>query len=130
MTALVNAVTQLVFSALAPVAARTATLTGAAFDLLDYEGQARITLHGVRTAGSLTPTIEESADGSTGWAAVPASSLSTALTAVTSGTDFIQSVNLDVSITKRHIRLVGTAASSPDHTYGATIAGVKKFRSS
>jgi len=113
---------------LAPVAARTSTFTGTALDLLNYDGLAEIVLHGVRTTGDLLPTIEDSADGSTGFATIPASALSAALTAIAAGTDFIQARVLDVSIVKRFIRLIGTASNTPNHTYGATVGGFKKYR--
>ena len=114
--------------ALAPVAARTSTLTGAALDLLLYDGLGEIVLHGLRTTGDLTPTIEDSADGSTGFAVIATSALSSAFTAITTGTDFIQARTLDVAIVKRFIRFIGTAANTPSHTYGATFGGMKKYR--
>jgi len=114
--------------ALAPVAARVVTLTGAALDLLNYDGLAKIRLHGVRATGDLTPTIEDSADGTTGWAVIPAGALDSAFTAITAGTDFLQSRVLEVGIVKRFIRFIGTAANTPSHTYGATVSAKPKYR--
>lgn len=114
-----------VVSALAAVAARTTTLTGTGFDTKEYEGVMKVALHGVRVTGDLTPTLEHSADNSTGWAVIPAGSFA-GFTAITAGTDFLQAVDLKVDGAKRYVRLIGTAATTPSHTYGATIAGAKK----
>lgn len=114
--------------AVAPVAARTTTLTGAAIDLLSYDGLGLLLLHGVRVTGDLTPTIEDSADGTTGFAVIPAGALSSAFTAITAGTDFLQSRVLDVAMVKRFIRLIGTAANTPSHTYGMSFTGWPKYR--
>jgi hypothetical protein len=128
MAATVKAMPLFDVLAFAPVAVRTTTLTGAALDIRAYEGLMRINLHGLRATGDLTPTIEDSVDGSTGWVVVPASALDSAFTAVTAGTDFLQSRVLDKTQTRGFIRLIGTAANTPSHTYGAAVVGVKKYR--
>lgn len=126
-SALVNALVQLTPVALVPVANRTATLTGAALNIKKYDGIGKIALHGLRATGTLTPTIEESADGSTGWA-VCSTDVFAGFTAITAGTDFFEAVNINVSKAKGFIRLVGTAASTPDHTYGATFVAPEQYR--
>lgn len=113
---------------IAAVASRTTTLTGTAIDLLAFDGLGILRLHGLRVTGDLTPTIEDSADGTTGFAVIPASALSAAFTAVVAGTDFLQSRVLDVGIVKRFIRLIGTAANTPSHIYGMTLSGWPKYR--
>lgn len=125
MPAGINALARVTVAALAAVANRTATLTGTGLDLLTAEGVARVTLHGLRATGNLTPTLEHSDDNSS-WATAPTSAFA-GFTAITSGTDFLQSVQLDTRECKRYVRLVGTAASTPDHTYGASVAYFKKY---
>jgi len=114
--------------ALAPVAARTSTLTGTALDLLNYDGLAKIILHGVRVTGDLLPTIEDSADGTTGWVVIPAGALDSAFASIVAGTDFLVSKTLEVGIVKRFIRFIGTASNTPSHNYGSTVAAMKKYR--
>lgn len=115
--------------AIVPVAARTTTLTGAAIDLLSFDGPGVIRLHGLRTTGDLTAIgIEDSADGSTGFAAIAASALSAAFTNITAGTDFLQSRVLDVAVVKRFIRFIATAGNTPNHTYGVTLTAWPKYR--
>lgn len=122
-----NVATQLAPAALAPVAARTSTLTGTAIDISSYEGLILVVLHGVRTAGDLTPTLEHSDVSGSGFVTVP-TGIFAGFTAITAGTDFLQAVVLDASACKGFLRFIGTAANSPNHTYGATVIPIKKYR--
>ena len=122
-----NIAAQLAPVALAAVAARTSTLTGTALDINAYDGLVLVVLHGVRTAGDLTPTLEHSDVSGSGFVTVP-TGIFAGFTAITAGTDFLQAVVLDASAAKGFIRLIGTAANSPNHTYGATVIPIKKYR--
>lgn len=113
--------------ALAAVAQRTSTLTGSAIDMGAYEGTAKVILHGVRATGTLTPKLQDSPDGSTDWTDVPTALYEGGFAAITAGTDFLQEVDLDVQAARRYVRFVGTAASTPDHTYSVTACAVKKY---
>lgn len=131
MTAFLRSMLLAVTSALAPVAARTSTLTGTGLDLKDYDGTVRIALHGVRAGGDLTPTLEMSDSLGSGYVAVPAGAMSTppgatAFGPIIAGTDFLRQVDVDVSQTKGFIRFIGTASNTPNHTYGVTATGMKK----
>jgi signal transduction histidine kinase len=57
-------------SAVPPAGARVGTFTGAAADMINAQGQATLFLVGTLTVAA-TVTVEESDDGSTGWAAIP-----------------------------------------------------------
>lgn len=128
MTALINAAAKMTnVVSLAPVLSRTATLTGAAVDVRDYEGMALITqMVGVPTAGS-SPTwdgkVQTSADGSTGWADVTGATF----TQVTSAAA-VQAIAVDLNACSRYIRVVGTlgGTSTPTYPAGYTMHAVKK----
>ena len=104
-------------------AARTSTVTGSAQDMIAGDGLVSV----IQTVGAVSGTsptldgaIEESADGSTGWAAI-------------SGATFTQvtaSTNLQVisfQRTKRYLRYVGTiAGTSPSFTMCVTFIHQKK----
>lgn len=126
--ALINAVVQMTPVELAAIAVRTATFTGTAVNVKAYEGQGKVILHGLRTTGDLAVTIEESADGSTGWTTCT-TDVFAGFTAVAAGTTFLQYGNLNLSKVKAFIRVVGTASNTPSHTYGVTLTGPEKYRS-
>lgn len=99
-------------------AANTAAATGAAVDLLDYEGPVVITQnHGVST-GTLDGAVQDSADGSTGWANVATFAQST------TGAD-VKAVVVQSKQVKRYIRYVGTVGTGPQ-VVAVTMTGVKK----
>jgi hypothetical protein len=116
---------QMIVTALAAVAVRTATLTGTGVDIKEYEGVMKVALHGLRTTGDLAGKLQDSADNSTGWADLSTDKFA-GFTAIAAGTDFLQVVDLKVDGCKRYVRFVGTATNTPSHTYGATISGAKK----
>jgi hypothetical protein len=70
---------------LAP-AARTATASGSAVDLANFDAATVVFHPGTVTDGVHTPVVQESADGSTGWSDVAASDLTGALAALASNT--------------------------------------------
>jgi hypothetical protein len=96
--------------ALANATSQAATVTGAALNIaaLDWEGQVEITQNIGAVTGSIAGTIEESADGSTGWLAVPGA----AFTTVTAAND-TQRIVIQAGATRGWIRYVGTIVTGP-----------------
>lgn len=127
MVGLMNALTQAFVNALAAVAARTSTLTGSAFNTTDYDGLGLLVLHGVRTTGDLTPTIEESDASGSGYATIGTDKFG-GFTAITSGTDFLQFGIINLAAAKQFIRFIGTATNTPNHTYGCSLIAFKKVK--
>ena len=107
-------------------AAKTATYTSTAFDAQDYEGNLGIVQASGVVSGT-TPTldgkIQDSADGSTGWADVSGATF----TQVTASTNF-QKITVDLNGTKRYLRYVGTIGGTTP-SFGLTViaGGVKKY---
>lgn len=100
--------------------ANTAAATSAAVNLLDYEGPVLITEnHGAGT-GTLDGKIQDSADGSTGWADVTGATFTQKTT-----TASIQSIALQSKQVRQYIRYLGTIVTGP-HLLGVSMAGVKK----
>lgn len=96
--------------ALSNAASQAATVTGAAVNIaaLDWDGQFEVTQNIGAVTGSITGAIEDSADGSTGWAAVAGG----AFTAVSAANN-IQRVVLHASAIRGYIRYVGTIVTGP-----------------
>lgn len=99
--------------------AATANATSAALNLIEYEGPLLITEnHGAGT-GTLDGKIQDSADGSTGWA-------DTGFVFTQKGAGAaVESMNLQSKQVRQYIRYVGTIVTGP-HLLGVTVAGVKK----
>ena len=119
MTVSLDALT--VSELLAP-ARKTASENGAAFDLHDYDGRF-IVAFSTSAGGGTTPTldvkIQDSTDGSTGWADVSGA----AFTQVTDAADSTQSLTLDTDAVKVYIRVVTTiTGTSP--TFDMAVVGV------
>ena len=110
---------------LATPAARTATVTGSAVDLNDYDGAVALVQH-IGVVSGTNPTwdgkIQDSADGSTGWADVTGATF----VQVTASTA-IEKITLNSSACKRYIRYVGTlgGTSTPTFNSSATLIGQK-----
>jgi len=104
--------------------ARTSTVTGSAVDIRDYQGVLKIT----QVVGAITGTptldgkIQDSADGSTGWADVTGATFTQVVAA-----DQIQSIGVDTRAVKRHIRYVGTiGGGSPNLSMAVHAVGQKQ----
>lgn len=100
---------------LKPGALITSTQTGTGVDMANGDGQCFAELNiGTVTDGTYATEIQESADNSTGWTAVPTTSLvpTTGFSNVTSASDeTIQIVSFNR--TKRYLRGVITVTGSP-----------------
>lgn len=113
---------------LAGSASRTSTLTGSAVDLQGLSGEATVILDSSAATAGTNPTldvkIQDSADGSTGWADVTGA----AFTQVTS-TASQQRLSVNVSEIKRYVRTVGTlgGTSTPTFVYSVNLLGVNKY---
>ncbi len=116
----------LTYSEIAPTATRTTTLTGAAFDIHDYDGKYAFTLTseaGTGTTPTLDGKIQDSADGSTGWADVSGATF----TQVTDGADATETIFVDTDGVKAYIRFVGTiAGTTPSFAFGVIGVGQKQ----
>ena len=110
---------------LSPPAARTSTVTGSAVDLLGYKGRIKVSQEVGAVTGT-SPTldgkIQDSADGSTGWADVTGATF----TQVTASTSLL-SIGVDTRLAKRYIRYVGTiAGTTPSFTMAVNAVGQKQ----
>jgi hypothetical protein len=111
-----------------PVASETATFTGATTNIADLQaldGDIQIMLDSGAAAasGTMTLTIEGSANGTTGWAVVTGGTF----TAVAQ-TASKQVRTLSKDDIPRYIRAVGTIASSGTTTYSVNGCGVAKYQ--
>lgn len=101
-------------------ASQASTVTGASVEMLDYEGPVAIVQsHGTGT-GTLDGKIQDSADGSTGWADVTGATFTQRTT-----TAAIDVIALNPKQTKRYIRYVGTIVTGPQNL-AVVVVGVKK----
>jgi len=108
-------------------AERSATANGSAADILDYEGQAAAILQSAAGTGT-TPTLDvklqDSADGSTGWADITGA----AFTQVTNAAASAQVVKFNASAVKRYIRAVATVAgTTPLFACSVSFVGKKQI---
>lgn len=101
-------------------ASQASTVTGSSVDLIDYEGPVTIVQnHGTGT-GTLDGKIQDSADGSTGWADVSGAAFTQSTT-----TADCKSLALNPKQIRRFIRYVGTIGTGPQNL-AVTLVGVKK----
>jgi len=110
-----------------PVATETATFTGATTniaDLKDFDGDIQIILDSgaAASSGTMTGKIQDSADGSTGWADVTGGGFTAVAQAVSK-----QVLTINRDGIKRYIRFVGTIAASGTTTYSVNGYGLKKY---
>lgn len=110
-----------------PTATETTTFTGATTniaDLKDFDGDIQIILDSgaAASSGTMTGKIQDSADGSTGWADVTGGGFTAVAQAASKQ---VLTVNRDGI--KRYIRFVGTIASSGTTTYSVNGYGLKKY---
>jgi len=110
-----------------PTATETTTFTGATTniaDLKDFDGDIQIILDSGAAAasGTMTGKIQDSADGSTGWADVTGGSFTAVAQAVSK-----QVLTINRDGIKRYIRFVGTIAASGTTTYSVNGYGLKKY---
>lgn len=98
-----------IFTLTAP-ASQASTVTGSAVDLaaLDLQGNVEITQAVGDVTGTITGKIQDSADGSTGWADISGA----AFTAVTAAND-TQRLTINATSVRRYIRYVGTIVTGP-----------------
>ena len=108
----------LTVSELIAPARKTATANGSAFDIHDYDGRYAITLTssaGGGTSPTLDVKIQDSADGSTGWADLSGATF----TQVTDAADSTETITIDTDTAKAYIRVVLTiTGTSPTFDLG------------
>lgn len=106
---------------LAPAASNASTVTGSAVDLQDYNSPVLIVQnHGVST-GTLDGKIQDSADGSTGWADISGAAFAQSTT-----TADVKMLTITPGQVRRYIRYVGTIVTGPQ-VLSVTLSGVKKI---
>ena len=106
---------------------RSATVNGSAADILDYEGHAAAILQSAAGTGT-TPTLDvklqDSADGSTGWADITGA----AFTQVGNAAASAQVLKFNASAVKRHIRAVATVGgTTPLFACAVSFVGKKQI---
>lgn len=110
-----------------PVATETATFTGATTniaDLKDFDGDIQLILDSgaAASSGTMTGKIQDSADGSTGWADVTGGGFTAVAQAASK-----QVLTINRDAIKRYVRFVGTIAASGTTTYSVNGYGLKKY---
>ncbi len=101
-------------------ASQASTVTGSAVDLTGYDAPIVVVQsHGTGT-GTLDGKIQDSADGSTGWADVSGATFTQSTT-----TADVKSLVLWPASIKRYIRYVGTIVTGPQNV-GVVAIGIKK----
>ena len=110
-------------AALMPPQTITATISGSAVDILDFDGL----LHVIQSIGAVTAAtcvgnIQTSADGSTGWTQVTNASFVNVTTA-----NNIQVLTLDTAMCQRFIRWQSTTPGT-SVVISVTCTGIKKVR--
>lgn len=115
MTALLDTNGVLTLAALFPTAARTATANGTALDVRAMKGIASIVLDsaaGTGTSPTMTVKIQDSADGSSGWADISGATFTQVTT-----TASLQKIGVDVDACAGYIRAVATiGGTTPSFT--------------
>lgn len=113
--------------AMAAAAQVTANGNGDAIDIRDFYSHAQITLNSSAGGGAdhtLDVKLQESDDGSTGWADIAGA----AFTQVTNAAAAFETLTLDLDKRKRYIRPVDTVAgTSPEFSRGISLAGLKQY---
>lgn len=99
-----------VVTSLVPASRTAGAANGTAVGLTNYGSAAVVFSVGALGGGTATPTIEESDDGSTGWAAIPAGRLNGTLAAVGDGEELVIGLTDITGITKKFVRPVITVA--------------------
>ncbi len=122
MTALLDINGVLTANALHPTAARTATTNGSAVDVRSQKGIAAIILDSAAGTGT-TPTmdvkIQDSANGSTGWADISGATFAQVTTTASQ-----QKIGVDLDASRGYIRAVATiAGTTPSFTFSVTALG-------
>lgn len=106
---------------------RTATLTGTAFDLQDYQGQVAITLMSDIGTGNADNTLNAKVQTSTTSGGSYSDISGAAFTEVTNAAGSTETILVDTRVASRWIRFVGTkAGTSPSFAYGVLITGQKR----
>jgi len=118
---------------LIPMASVTATANGTGVDIQQWVGQLAVYLACKNTAGTsptLDVTLEDSADGSTGWAAISGAAFTQVTDANTAAAVLLQ-INVNADACKRYIRAVKTigGSSNPAFMTACFAVGVKQVRS-
>lgn len=120
----VNAMIESAIQTLSAIAARTATVTGAAVDVRLFTGNMLViqdtgTVTG--TAPTLDGKVQNSADGSSGWADITGATF----TQVTASTN-TQTIAISADACLGFIRYVGTiGGTTPSFTMGTQALGIK-----
>lgn len=110
---------------------QTSSTNGAAVDLQGYTGQLAVVLNAAKGTGNADNTldvkIQDSADGSTGWADLsPAAAFAQVLGS--GGADSTQKVVINSDNVRRYIRYVSTlAGTSPSYRLGIVALGNKQY---
>lgn len=96
--------------ALSNAASQASTVTGSALNIaaLDWEGLFEVTQNVGAVTGSIAGKIQDSADGSTGWADLPDGAFAAA-----SSANNTQRLVIDAQSTRGYIRYVGTIVTGP-----------------
>ena len=108
-------------------AERSASANGSAVDILNYEGQAAAILQsaaGTGTSPTLDVKLQDSADGSTGWADITGA----AFTQVGNAAASAQVLKFNASAVRRYIRAVATVGgTTPLFACAVSFVGKKQI---
>lgn len=109
-----------------PAARRTASANGSAVDMQDFIGRVAfilMTSAGGGTSPTLDVKLQDSADGSSGWADISGATY----TQVTDSADATESIGVKIDEVKRYVRAVATiGGTSPTFDSGVCVVGKKQ----
>ncbi len=117
---------KLTLAPLFPTAARTVTVNGAALNVVDFLGRLKVILDstvGAGTAPTLDVKLQDSPDGTTGWA-----DIGVAFAQVTDAAASLQDIALPIDRQDRFIRGVATITGSAGQsfTFSVNVIGNKE----
>jgi len=125
---LYNALTKADPKKLIEAGAYSSTETGSAVDVQAYDGMALVVLNssaGDDADATLNAKIQDSADGSTGWADITGAAF-TEVDDTAGGS--IQAITFDIAQAKQYIRAVGTlAGATPVFSFGVSLLAFAKY---
>lgn len=114
-----------VSTCLAPASRTASTAQGTAVSQGAYQQMTVVFSTGALGGGTATPTIEESANGSTGWAEIAADRLNGTLAAISANSTLVIGLTDIAGVTKQYVRPVITVAGGSGTLCSAYI--IRKF---
>ncbi len=128
MSNLMNALANVTPLTLAAAGRRTSTFTGAAVDVLQYDGVAAVVLDSSAAAAGTLPTLDVKVQHSATTTAGDFVDVAAGAFAQVTTVAGIQTLKFNVSALKRYLRVIGTigGTSTPTFDFSVDFIGIKK----